>query len=578
MRGASDEALKSFVIAGLRVGSDFWKHLQGKDPAILEDIFALAESFKTIEQCLAELPQKLREVLSIFLLANLDVFAWRHSDMVGIDSEVMCHRLNIDPKHKGIRQKCRAISRERVVVLAEEVDRLLDVGLIRESFYPEWLANPVLVKNPNGKWITCIDFTDLNKACPNDSFPLPIIDQLVDAMAGHTLLSFMDAYAGYNQIPRHEPDQEHTSFITDRGLYCYIGISFVIKGQVLADFILEFDSEVDDKAIVLAEPSSQGNPPVDVREEFPHPWWILHVDGGMNNNRAGAGIILVTQEGHHLMSAINFKFYVTNDDTKYEALINGLKIALEVGVVNLIARSDLELVVNQVNGGFQALGPRTELYMRCVQRLLERFGSARLEGVPREENRNTDALENMGSQMDSVQLKQIPLEIQEIPSIPEVGVFQTQEILQENWMTHIHNYIRMGALPEDKLHARCLRYQAAKYVEYDGVLYKRGFNQPLLRCVDLEEGNYILREVHEGIYGNHSGGGKDNGNQFDSKDLKKLYEDLNIKKDFAAVYHPQSNGQTEAINKIIKHTLKAKLEEKKGYWPEEMPMVLQHDS
>ncbi|XP_074324010.1 uncharacterized protein LOC141660931 [Apium graveolens] len=173
-----------------------------------------------------------------------------------------------------------------------------------------------------------------------------------------------------------------------------------IKGQALADFILEFDSEVDNKAIVLAEPSSQGNPLVDVREEFPYLWWILHVDGAVNNNGAGIGIVLITQEGHHLMSFIHFKFYVTNNDAEYESLINGLKIALEVGLVNLIAHSDSELV-----------------------RLLEKFGSARLEGVPREENSNADALEKMGSQMDSVQLGKIPLEIQEFPSIPEVGVF-----------------------------------------------------------------------------------------------------------------------------------------------------------
>ncbi|XP_074374448.1 uncharacterized protein LOC141714851 [Apium graveolens] len=191
-----------------------------------------------------------------------------------------------------------------------------------------------------------------------------------------------------------------------------------IKGQTLADFILEFDSEVDDKAIVLAEPSSQGNAPAKVREEFPYPWWILHVNGAVNNSGAGAGIILVIPEGHHLMSAIQFKFYVTNNDAEYEALINGLKIALEVGVVNMITRIDSELVVNQVNGGFQARGPRTELYMRCVQHLLRKFGSAKLEGVPREENNNVDVLAKIGSQMDSVTLGQIPLGIQEIPSIP----------------------------------------------------------------------------------------------------------------------------------------------------------------
>ncbi|XP_074376858.1 uncharacterized protein LOC141718374 [Apium graveolens] len=214
-----------------------------------------------------------------------------------------------------------------------------------------------------------------------------------------------------------------------------------IKGQALADFILEFDSEVDDKAIVLAKSSSRGKSPGGKRVELLHPWWILHVNGAVNNSGSGVGIILVTPEGHHLMSAIHFKFYVTNNDAEYEALINSLKLALEVGVVNLIVLSDSELVVNQVNGGFQARGPWTELYMRYAQRRLERFGNARLESVPREENSNANALAKMGSQMNSVQFGQIPLGIQEIPSILEIEVFQTQEIPRESWMTPIHNYI-----------------------------------------------------------------------------------------------------------------------------------------
>ena len=67
-------------------------------------------------------------------------------------------------------------------------------------FYPDWLSNPVLVKKKNGKWRVCIDFTNLNEACPKDSYPLPRIDQVVEATAGHELLSFIDAYFGYNQI------------------------------------------------------------------------------------------------------------------------------------------------------------------------------------------------------------------------------------------------------------------------------------------------------------------------------------------------------------------------------------------
>jgi len=118
---------------------------------------------------------------------------------------------------------------ERYNALREEVDKLIKNNFIREVLYPEWVSNPVLVRKPNGKWRTCVDFSDLNKACPKDSFPLPRIDQLVDATAGHELLSFMDAYSGYNQIPMFHRDEEHTSFITDRGLYCYKVMPFGLK-------------------------------------------------------------------------------------------------------------------------------------------------------------------------------------------------------------------------------------------------------------------------------------------------------------------------------------------------------------
>ena len=95
----------------------------------------------------------------------------------------------------------------------DKVTKLLVAGFIREVHYPKWLANVVLVKKANGKWRMCVDFTDLNRACPKDNFPLPRIDQLVDSTAGHKLLTFIDAFSGYNQIRMAEEDQEKTSFI-----------------------------------------------------------------------------------------------------------------------------------------------------------------------------------------------------------------------------------------------------------------------------------------------------------------------------------------------------------------------------
>ena len=87
-------------------------------------------------------------------------------------------------------------------------------GFIREAKYSECLANVVVVPKEGGKWKVCVDYTDLNDACPKDSFPLPRIDQIVDASAGHGMLSFLDAFSGYHQIPMYPPDTEKTSFIT----------------------------------------------------------------------------------------------------------------------------------------------------------------------------------------------------------------------------------------------------------------------------------------------------------------------------------------------------------------------------
>ena len=86
-----------------------------------------------------------------------------------------------------------------------------------------------MVKKANEKWRMCVDFMDLNKACPKDSYSLPWIDTLVDSTARHQLLSFMDAFLGYNQIKMEEADQEKTSFVTSQGLFCYKVMPFRLK-------------------------------------------------------------------------------------------------------------------------------------------------------------------------------------------------------------------------------------------------------------------------------------------------------------------------------------------------------------
>ena len=149
--------------------------------------------------------------------------------MPSISTKVIQHRLNVDLEKKLVQHRQRVFTLKRNQAITDEVSKLLSAGFIREVYYPSWLTNVVLVKKANGKWRMCINFTDLNKTCPKDSFPLPRIDQLVDSKVRYKLLTFMDAFSGYNQIKIAEEDQEKTAFITSQGLYCYKVMPFRLK-------------------------------------------------------------------------------------------------------------------------------------------------------------------------------------------------------------------------------------------------------------------------------------------------------------------------------------------------------------
>ena len=177
----------------------------------------------------SKLAEGIRSSLIRLLKQNMEVFAWKQEDMGGVDPAMITHKLNVNPSCKPVKQKRRSFALERQKAINEEVDKLLQEQAIREVEYPEWLANVVLVKKANDKWRLCIDFTDINKACPKDSFPLPRIDLIVDATAGQELLSFMDAFSGYNQISMDLSDQEKTSFVTGQGTYCYRVMPFGLK-------------------------------------------------------------------------------------------------------------------------------------------------------------------------------------------------------------------------------------------------------------------------------------------------------------------------------------------------------------
>jgi hypothetical protein len=128
----------------------------------------------------SQLSEKQEKTLLRFLFNNKDVFAWSANDLCGVNRDVIEHSLNIDPSFRPRKQRLQKMSDDKAKGARNEVKRLLSAGVIREVKYPEWLANTVMVKKANGKWRMCIDFTDLNKACPKDEFPLPRIDTTTD--------------------------------------------------------------------------------------------------------------------------------------------------------------------------------------------------------------------------------------------------------------------------------------------------------------------------------------------------------------------------------------------------------------
>nr|GEW28853.1 hypothetical protein [Tanacetum cinerariifolium] len=167
------------------------------------------------------LSAKGRTKLCSLLKENLDIFAWQPSDMTGAP--------------------------ERAKAIQAEVQKLVEAGIMREVYYHDWLSNPVMVKKHDGSWRMCVDFTDLNKACPQDCYPLLEIDWKVESLCGYPFKCFLDAYKGYHQIQLAESDEEKTAFHTVQGVYCYTKMPFGLKndGATYQRLVDEaFDSQI----------------------------------------------------------------------------------------------------------------------------------------------------------------------------------------------------------------------------------------------------------------------------------------------------------------------------------------------
>ena len=182
-------------------------------------------------QVKAQIPPQKKGELVKFLKRNVVVFAWNAYKASRVDSSFIFHHLNVNPSITPKKQQPRRSSKDHSDTVKDEVIKFKQIGAIKEVFYPKWLANTIVVKKKSGKRHVCVDFIDLDKPCPKNPFPMPRIDQLMDATVSHPRMSFLDAFQGYHQIPLALDNQEITDFVTPIRNYHYKVIPFGLKNS-----------------------------------------------------------------------------------------------------------------------------------------------------------------------------------------------------------------------------------------------------------------------------------------------------------------------------------------------------------
>ncbi|GAV62408.1 rve domain-containing protein/RVT_3 domain-containing protein, partial [Cephalotus follicularis] len=264
-----------------------------------------------------------------------------------------------------------------------------------------------------------------------------------------------------------------------------------IKSQVLADFVGD-------------------NTPTKCIEENPSEsekrMWRLSVDGSSCLTSSGEGLVLTSPDGWTLEYALRFKFKATNNEAEWEALIDGLTIAKHLEVQRIEASSDSQLVVGLANGEYEAREDLMMKYLSHFQGMKSAFEVLRIVKVPRAENVRADQLSKLATAEELEKNQTVLVDYLDRPTISEAEVMDIDVPQEPNWMTPFINWLRDGILPEDPAEARKLVYRANRFHIQDGILYKRSFSFPWLRCLNPSEADYALREVHEGICGNHTGG------------------------------------------------------------------------
>ncbi|XP_071704696.1 uncharacterized protein [Rutidosis leptorrhynchoides] len=232
--------------------------------------------------------------------------------------------------------------------------------------------------------------------------------------------------------------------------------------------------------------------------------WDLFIDGASCAEGARAGLILTNPSGEEHTYALSFKLDVTNNEVEYEALLDGLNIALKLNITKLRAYVDSKLVSNQFNGSFDAHELSIQKYLKLLKETAEKFEHFELAQVSRSQKK-ADALSKLATLTFSHFQKQVCVEESPSKAIDGSLVVAAVEELQPNWMNPIIANLRNNMLSKDKDEARLVRIRSPMYTIENDILYRKSYNGPLMRCVGPAEAEMIIEEVHSGSCALHSG-------------------------------------------------------------------------
>ncbi|XP_057450405.1 uncharacterized protein LOC130741746 [Lotus japonicus] len=233
--------------------------------------------------------------------------------------------------------------------------------------------------------------------------------------------------------------------------------------------------------------------------------WSLSVDGSSNVKGSGAGVILEGPGGVTIEQSLKFDFQASNNQAEYEAIIAGLRLAIEMGVQSIRIKTDSQIVSRQIQGEYQAKDAQLAKYLVKAQNLMKQVDKVQINHVPREENTRADILSKLASAKKVGNNKSVIQEVLNSPSIENDEVMAISMAIDQDWMGRIKLCLEaegtdLFMFTKDQI------WEASHYTLLGDQLYMRGVGVSLLRCVSKEEAERIMFEVHEGVCASHVGG------------------------------------------------------------------------